>query len=155
MRVCLLRRWSRSLAGMRWSCPIVSAARAGRRGRGGAARRFTEAVTLVAALAEEDAAARPGMVERHRACLAEMVGATDGVIAATPLDDPGRPGVGLALVLFAGELASAVRPDEFRGELPAGLVAACEQTVTAATLAAAACLAGLVEMAQLLSALAG
>lgn len=123
--------------------------------RRGKARRFTEAVTLVAALAEEDAAARPGMVERHRACLAEMVGATDGVIAATPLDDPGRPGVGLALVLFAGELASAVRPDEFRGELPAGLVAACEQTVTAATLAAAACLAGLVEMAQLLSALAG
>jgi hypothetical protein len=123
--------------------------------RRGKARRFTEAVTLVAALAEEDAAARPGMVERHRACLAEMAGAADGVIAATPLDDPGRPGVGLALVLFAGELASAVRPDEFRGELPAGLVAACEQTVTAATLAAAACLVGLVEMAQLLSALAG
>jgi len=123
--------------------------------RRGKARRFTEAVTLVAALEKEDAAARPGMVEQHRSCLAEMTGAADGVIAATPRDDPGRPGVGLALVLFAGELASAVRPDEFRGELPAGLVAACEQTVTAATLAAAACLAGLVEMAQLLSALAG
>jgi hypothetical protein len=40
-------------------------------------------------------------------------------------------------VLFVGELASAVRPDEFRGQPPAGLVAACEQTVTAATLAAA------------------
>ena len=35
-----------------------------------------------------------------------------------------------------------------------GLVAACEQAVTAAMLAAAACLAGLVEMVQLLSALA-
>lgn len=123
--------------------------------RRGKARRFTEPVTLVAALEKEDAAARPGMVEQHRACLAEMVDAADGVIAATPRDDPGRPGVGLALVLFAGELASAVRPDEFRGELPAGLVAACEQAVTAAMLATAACLAGLVEMAQLLSALAG
>jgi len=95
------------------------------------------------------------MVEQHRSCLAEMVEAADGVIAVTARDDPGRPGVGLALVLFAGELASAVRPDEFRGELPAGLVGACEQAVTAAMLAAAACLVGLVEMAQLLSALAG
>ncbi len=112
-------------------------------------------MTLVAALEKEDAAARPGMVGRHRACLSEMVLAADGVIAATQGDDPGRPGVGLALVLFAGELASAVRPDEFRGELPAGLVAACEQEVTAAMLAAAACLAGLVQMVQLLSALAG
>ncbi len=123
-----------------------------RRGKSG---RFTQPVTLVAALEKEDAAARPGMVERHRACLSEMVLAADGVIAATQGDDPGRPGVGLALVLFAGELASAVRPDEFRGELPAGLVAACEQEVTAAMLAAAACLAGLVQMVQLLSALAG
>lgn len=123
-----------------------------RRGKSG---RFTQPVTLVAALEKEEPSARPGMVERHRACLSEMAGAADGVIAVTPRDDPGRPGVGLALVLFAGELASAVRPDEFRGELPAGLVAACEQAVTAATLAAAACLAGLVEMAQLLAALAG
>jgi len=123
--------------------------------RRGKARRFTEPVTLVAALEREEAAARVGMVEQHRACLAEMAGAADGVIGATSRDDPGRPGVGLALVLFAGELASAVRPDEFRGELPAVLVAACEQAVTAAMLAAAACLAGLVEMAQLLSAMAG
>ncbi len=106
------------------------------------------AVTLVAALEKEDAAVRAGMVEQHRACLSEMIGAADGVISATPRDDPGRPGVGLALVLFAGELASAVRPDEYRGQLPAGLVAACEQTVTAAMLAAAGCLCGLVEMAQ-------
>ena len=111
-------------------------------------------MTLVAALEKENPAARPGMVEQHRAVLSEMVGEADGMIAATPRDDPGRPGSGLALVLFAGELASAVRPDEFRGELPAGLVAACEQTVTAATLTAAACLVGFVEMAQLLSALA-
>src|SRR6266550_6664503 len=67
--------------------------------RRGKSRRFTQPVTLVAALEKEDAAARPGMVERHRACLAEMVLAADGVIAATRGDDPGRPGVGLALVL--------------------------------------------------------
>ena len=48
--------------------------------------------------------------------------------------------VGLALLMWAAELASAVRPDEYRGELPAGLVAGCEQGVTAAALAAAACL---------------
>jgi hypothetical protein len=123
--------------------------------RRGKSRRFTEPVTLVAALEKEQVAVRPGMVERHRACLSEMVDAADGVIAATPRDFPGRPGVGMALVLFAGELASAVRPDEFRGELPEGLVAACEQVVTAAMLAAAACLVSLAETAQLLATLAG
>jgi len=64
--------------------------------RRGKARRFTEPVTLVAALEKEDAGARAGMVEQHRACLSEMIGAADGVISATPRDDPGRPGVGLA-----------------------------------------------------------
>jgi hypothetical protein len=118
-------------------------------------RRFTDPVTLVAALEREDAAARSGMVEQHRACLAAMVRAADGVIAVTPRDDPGRPGAGLALVMFAAELASAVRPDEYRGELPARLVVACEQTVTAATLAAAACLSGFAETVQMLSALVG
>jgi hypothetical protein len=116
---------------------------------------LSAAVTLVAALGREDAAARPGMVEQHRACLSAMVGAADRVIASTPVDDPSRPGLGLALVLFAGELAAAVRPDEFRGEVPAGLVAACEQTVTAAMVAAAACLAGFVEAVQALSVLVG
>jgi len=60
---------------------------------------------------------------------------------------------GPALLVFAGELASAVRPDEYRGDLPAGLVAECEQAVTAAALAAAACRSGFAEMAQALSAL--
>ncbi|MCA1694196.1 MAG: hypothetical protein LC749_05385 [Actinobacteria bacterium] len=44
-----------------------------------------------------------------------------------------------------------MRPDEFRAQPPAPLVAACEQTVTAAMLAAAACLAGLTEMVQVLA----
>ena len=112
-------------------------------------------MTLVAALAKEDAAARPGMVERHREGLEEMTGAADGVIAVTDRDDPGRPGMGLGLLMFAAELASAVRPDEFRGELPAGLVAECEQAVTAAALAAAAGLSGFAETIEVLSALVG
>jgi hypothetical protein len=119
--------------------------------RRGKSRRFTQPVTLAAALEKEDPATRPAMVEEHRACLEAMVAAADRLIGATTTDDPGWTGPGLALVLFAGELASAVRPDEFRGQLPARLVSACEQTVTAATLAAAGCLAGVIEAVQALS----
>src|SRR5439155_6080588 len=123
--------------------------------RRGRSRRFTEPVTLVAALEREHEAARPGMVVRHRECLEAMTGAADSMIASTLPDDAGRPAAGLALMMFAAELASAVRPDEYRGELPAELVAACEQAVTAATLAAAACLSGFVEVVHMLSALVG
>jgi hypothetical protein len=123
--------------------------------RRGKSKRFTQPVTLVAALEAEDAACRPGMVERHRECLLSMVCGVDRLLAVTAWDDLGRPEVGLTLVLFAGELASAVRPGEFRAELPAGLVAACEQTVTAATLAAAGCVAGLVDAVQVLAGLVG
>ncbi|HEY6421641.1 MAG TPA: hypothetical protein VIY28_00050 [Pseudonocardiaceae bacterium] len=128
-------------------CPPTWARRRGR------SKRFTEAVTLVGALAEEDPARRAAMVTEHRENLSLLVSAVDEKITTTAWDDPGRPEVGLALVLFAGELASAVRPDEYRTQLPAPLVAACEQTVTAATLAAAACLAGLMDMIQMLAAL--
>lgn len=94
------------------------------------------------------------MVEQHRACLAAMASAGDRAIATTPGSDIGTPQVGLRMVLFAGELAAAIQPGQYRGELPASLVAACEQTVTAATLVAAECLAGLVQTVQTLSALA-
>jgi len=121
--------------------------------RRGKSRRFTEPVTLVAALEREDAAARPGMVEKHRESLAELTGAVDRLIAVTARDDPGRPGAGLALLMWAAELAPAVRPDEYRDELLAGQAGDCEQAVTAAALAAAACLSGFTEMVQALSAL--
>jgi hypothetical protein len=142
---------------MRWCCPIVGCGTcpptwARRRGK---SRRFSEPVTLVAALEGEHALARPGMVERHRECLAQMTGMVDEMIAVTARDDLSRPDAGLALVMFAAELASAVRADEYRGELPEGLVRSCEQAVTAATLAAGACLSGLVETMQALSALVG
>ena len=131
------------------TCPPTWARRRGK------SRRFSEPVTLVAALEREDLVARPGMVEQHRECLEQMTGVADRLIAMTARDDLSRPDAGLALVMFAAELASAVRADEYRGELPAGLVRACEQAVTAATLAAGACLSGLVETMQVLSALVG
>jgi hypothetical protein len=131
------------------TCPPTWARRRGK------SRRFTEPVTLVAALEREDAAAWRGMVERHRESLEELTGAVDALIAVTGRDEPGRPGAGLALLMFAAELASAVRPDEYRGDLPAGLVAACEQAVTAAALAAAACLSGFTETVEALAALLG
>jgi hypothetical protein len=127
------------------TCPPTWARRRGK------SRRFTEPVTLVAALEREGAAAWRGMVEQHRESLEELTAAVDAVIAVTGRDDPGRPGVGLGLLMWAAELASAVRPDEHRGDLPAGLVADCEQAVTAAALAAAACLSGFAETVEVLA----
>jgi hypothetical protein len=122
--------------------------------RRGKSRRFTEPVTLADALTRENPAARPSMVAQHCACLSAMASAISHETAAED-DDLGAPELGLPLILFAGELATALQPSEFRSELPANLVQVCEQTVTAATLAAAGCLAGLVETVQVLSALAG
>lgn len=131
------------------TCPPTWARRRGK------SPRFTEPVTLVAPLEREDEAAWPGMVNQHWESLEELTSAADGLIAVNGRDDPVRPGAGMALLMFAAELASAVRPDEYRGDLPAGLVAVCEQAVTAAALAAAACLSGFAEMAQALAALLG
>jgi len=75
-------------------------------------------------------------------------------ITAEPGDGLGAPEIGLPVLMFAGELAAAVQPGQFRDQLPASLVTACEQAVTTATLTAAACLAGLVDAVQALSALA-
>lgn len=122
--------------------------------RRGKSRRFTEPVTLADALARENPAARPSMVAQHCACLTAM-GSTISRETTAEDDDLGAPELGLPLVLFAGELAAALQPGQYRSELPANLVQACEQTVTAATLTAAGCLAGLVETVQALSALAG
>jgi hypothetical protein len=58
------------------------------------------------------------------------------------------------VLMFAGELAAVVQPGGHREHLPDSLVAASEQAVTAATLTAAGCLAGLVDAIQTMSALA-
>jgi hypothetical protein len=123
--------------------------------RRGKSRRFTEPVTLADALNRENPAARPSMVAQHCACLTALTSAISREAAAEDNDDLGSPELGLPLVLFAGELAAALQPGQFRSELPANLVQVCEQTVTTATLAAAGCLAGLVETVQALSTLAG
>jgi hypothetical protein len=123
--------------------------------RRGKSRQFSEPVTLAAALTRENPAARPGMVAQHCACLTAMTSAISCEAAAEEPDELGSPELGLPLVLFAGELAAALQPGQFRGELPGNLVQVCEQTVTTATLAAAGCLAGLVETVQALYALAG
>src|SRR6266571_3023281 len=131
-------------------CGLCAPTWARRRGK---SRRYSEPVTLVDALGREDAAIRPAMVEQHRERLTSMMAAADRAIAAVAPNDLGAPETGLPLVLFAAELAAAVQPDQFRGELPATLVAACEQAVTEATLTAADCLVGIVEAVQVLSAM--
>lgn len=93
-------------------------------------------------------------VDQHRRYLSGMAAAVDGFLRDTPWDEPARPGVGLALLLFAGELASALRPQQYRAGWPAELVGGCEQTVSTATLAAAGCLVGLMEAVRVLSGLA-
>jgi hypothetical protein len=122
--------------------------------RRGRSKRFSEEVTLVAALARESAFARPGMVEQHRGYLAALTEAAEALVARSSPDDPSRSDPGLSLLMFSAELAAAVQPDEYRDELSAALVAECERAVTAATCAAAECLLGLEETIQLLSAVA-
>jgi hypothetical protein len=123
--------------------------------RRGKSRRNPEPVSLADALTRENPAARPGMVAQHCACLTMLTSAVSRIAAGEQPDDLGTPELGLPLVLFAGELAAALQPGQFRNDLPDDLVRACEQTVTTATLTAAGCLAGLVETVQALSALAG
>ena len=109
----------------------------------GKSRGFPQPVTLAEALESEGAAARAGMIERHRAYLSSMTEAASRHLASTPDDGLGDPDAGLALLTFAGELAAVVQPHKFRDQLPTGLVASCEQTVTAATDLAVDCLIGL------------
>jgi hypothetical protein len=123
--------------------------------RRGKSKRFTEPVTLAAALTREDPAAWPAMVAQHCACLTAMTSAISRETVAAEHDELGSPELGLPLVLFAGELAAALQPDHFRSGLPANLVQVCEQTITTATLIAAGCLAGIVETMQALLALNG
>jgi hypothetical protein len=133
-------------------CGVCAPTWARRRGK---SRRYVEPVTLVEALHGEAAEVRAGMLEEHRECLSAMVFEVDQLVAQSAVDDLGHPGVGLALVMFAGELASALRPTEFGAELPEGLRAVCAQTVTAAMLTAAGCLAGVAAMMGALAELAG
>jgi hypothetical protein len=112
-------------------------------------------VTLIQALRGEAADCRAGMVDDHRECLATMVELVDQAMTQAAADGLGHPGVGLSLVMFAGELAAALRPREAGVELPEQLVRVCEQTVAAAMVSAADCLAGLSDMIAAVGELAG
>jgi hypothetical protein len=122
--------------------------------RRGKSRRF-EPVTLVEALRGEAADSWVGMIGEHRECLSTMVELVDEVMARQGDDDLGHPGVGLHVVMFAGELAAALQPAALEAELPEQLVRECEQTLAATMLTAADCLAGLSDMMQALGELAG
>ena len=132
-------------------CGMCTPSWARRRGK---SKRYSELVTLADALGREDATARPVMIAQHAACLLALTTAAVRAATAEPGDDLGAPEVGLPVLMFAGELAVALQPGEFRDQIPAALVAACEQAVTTATATAAGCLAGLVDAVQALSALA-
>ena len=99
--------------------------------RRGKFRRF-EPVTLVEALRAEAEDCWAGMVGEHRTCLSAIVE-----------------------LVNAGELSAALRPAELEAELPEQLVRECEQTLAAAMLTAADCLAGLSDMMQTFGELAG
>jgi len=122
--------------------------------RRGKQNRYSEPVTLADALDREQPAAWPGMIAQHAACLAALTTAATRAVTTDPGDDLGAPEVGLPVLMFAGELAAAVQAGQYRDQLPDSLIAASEHVVTAATLTAARCLAGLTGAVQALSALA-
>lgn len=121
--------------------------------RRGKQKRYSEPVSLEDALDREEPAAWPAMVTQHTACLIALTTAAARAATAEPVSELGVPEAGLPVLMFASELA-AVQPGQHRDELPESLVAASEQAITAATLTAAGCLAGLVDTLQALSALA-
>lgn len=132
-------------------CGLCTPSWARRRGK---SRRYTDLVSLTSALDREDPAARPGMIAQHLACLAALTTAAARAITDDPGGELGTPEIGLPVLMFAGELAAAIQPGEYRDQLPADLTAACEQVITTATVTAAASLAGLTDTLQALSALA-
>jgi len=122
--------------------------------RRGKQTRYSEPVSLADAMQREERAAWPSMVAQHAACLIALTTAADRVVTTDPGGELGAPEVGLAVLMFAGELAAVVQLGQHRDQLPDGLVAASEQAITTATLTAAGCLAGIVDAVQTLSALA-
>ncbi len=134
-------------------CGLCAPTWARRRGK---SRRFSEPVTLMMAIeAEPSAARRVVMVGEHRFALADLLVAADDLLALTTVDDPERPSVGLALVLFSGELAAALGAQEFVVEpLSDALRLVCLETVAAAMSTAAGCLVMMGEMVELAGAMA-
>lgn len=123
--------------------------------RKGKSKKFTQPVTLVDALDAEDPACRAAMVDQHRQCLTQMSAAVSQLLDNAATDDLGHPEIGLTLLMFAGELASALQPRHYRDTLTAEQIADCEHAITGATLAAAGCVTGFLDAMQLLAQLVG
>ena len=112
--------------------------------RRGKSRKYSEPVTLVYALEQESPALWAGMVEEHRDFLAAMAERASDDFENTDLEI-GDPEVGLSLLEFAGELATAVQPGFFGNELPPDLVAACEHTIATAMHVTAELMSGVID----------
>jgi hypothetical protein len=122
--------------------------------RRGKQKRYAEPVSLAQAMDREDQAAWPAMVAQHAACLIALTTAAARAVTEDPGGELGTPEIGLPVLMFAGELAAVLQPEEHRGQIPDSLIAASEQAVTTAALTAAGCLASLVDAIQAVSALA-
>lgn len=101
-------------------------------------------VSLVMALEATPAELHLDMISAHRETLVAWTTLANDLLAHSGLDAPERRGIGFALLIFAAELASALRPDEFGEQVGAKLRSACTEAVAAGTLAAAGCLAATV-----------
>lgn len=98
-------------------------------------------VSLVMALEEEPPARHARMIGDHLDVLVGLTATADALLARSAWDAPERRGVGYNLVLFAAELASAVRLMPFARHIDVELRRNCTEAITAATLTSAACLA--------------
>ncbi|MCA1842982.1 MAG: hypothetical protein LC792_07280 [Actinobacteria bacterium] len=92
-------------------------------------------VTLVMALEEAESSHRPEMITKHREVLDLLVEMGNEVLATSKWDGPERPPMGFNLLLFSAELASALNACSDRTQRRS-----CTETISAATLVAAACL---------------
>ena len=106
-------------------------------------------VSLVMALEDEPSGHHAGMVSDHRDVLEDLTGLANMLLAQTASDAVERRDVGYNVVLFGAELASALAGLAGPGRIDEGLRRACAEAVTAATLAAAACLADTISGHQL------
>ena len=98
-------------------------------------------VSLVMALEDEPADRHAGMVSDHRDVLEELTGLANTLLERTLFEAAERRDVGYNVLLFAAELASALGGLAGPGRIDEGLRRECAEAATAATLAAAGCLA--------------
>jgi len=105
--------------------------------RGGA----WQPVSLVMAMEDEAVGRHARMVSDHRDVLEQLTGLANTLLERTSFEAAERRDVGYNVLLFAAELASALGGLAGPGRIDGRLRRECTEAVTAATLAAAGCLA--------------